>query len=431
MKVLNNNPISSFIESTSYYTLSSFLNKIISLYILFVVAKELTLSNFGEYTFGIFLVNFTAIVCNLGLNASIEYLFYRYSKEGRVNELVSVSILVPFVFTSILGLIFTNFVDLFSVSMPVYIHLLILLLIKTLFNILQRINSIERAFKSYVLAETIFILSNALIISLYLSSDTSVQELYFFQIISLGLATVYLLLQRWNNLTFNISMNTIQPIFRFSLPILGHSGLHALLGFLDKWYVKVTSRTDAVIADYNFAFQIGEVQNMVVTVINRSVIPFFFDEEERTKGDELKLFRLSLLISIVLVVFLGISLPLVLQWIFYDKFNGAYPYIILVINGYAVNLVYFLTLPFLMISNGVDGSKVLLKQSTKHFIISSPIGLFLILKFGALGGAIFFLVSKIILSGLSMRYLPFEYKSSVVLYYFVLSLGVFSSIYLL
>ena len=394
------------------------------------LAKVLTLADFGSYSFGMFLVNFLVVLASFGIGNTIEAWFYIAKKNKWLNELITFSIFFPLLLSIFVAL----FLFFFSLALDVDVELLVqlsfLLVSKVLYSVVQRFNSISKSVKVYVTNEFIYFLIYLIQILLLLSADSSYGRIYIYQAIALFFPIVIVLMYSFKDVKYGIGMSRFRMLFHYSLPVLGHSGLHAVLGFGDKWLVKTKISAQADLGSYNFAFQIGEIQNLLTMMLNRSLNPYLYDRSGTTKETKVLFLKVSYLTSLLTFSVLSLFAPFYLELYLGDKFSESYVLMILVFFGYALNMVYFSSLPDILSVDGDDSrsSRILLKLSIRHFLLSISIGIPLIWYFGAMGGAVFFVVYKGLLALLASASLSKEVRVLVLRYLILLCIMLFVSL---
>ena len=101
-KKINKLGVLNLISDTFAYGLGSAIQKGLSLVLIFLVSKELTVEEFGIFDFYLILSNLIVMILVFGQDQAVARLFYNYNSFNQRQNLISES----FIFQLILAIIF-------------------------------------------------------------------------------------------------------------------------------------------------------------------------------------------------------------------------------------------------------------------------------------------------------------------------------------
>jgi len=267
---------------------------------LFVAARFLDPSLYGEFLYLSIFCSFVAIFTGFGLSTALLYFLSCESVDSRAKQKILVFAIV---FVSVLSLIaiffgffFSDFVlQIFLNGSPhklFYLQMLPYLLLTALQALLSEALRGRRLITAHT-RSNFFLLPCSKLVFLALLLLCGVQNFYA-PLLSLYLSTLLSLfynvhiLRKEKLLEWNKSSISYTSVLSYAWPMLLNNVLGVVMTNLDKYMIG-TLLTMALVTVYNVALAIGNVSNMALSAVNSIFAPVVASLYSSGKLDELKI----------------------------------------------------------------------------------------------------------------------------------------------
>jgi O-antigen/teichoic acid export membrane protein len=241
-KKINKLGILNLISDTFTYGLGSAIQKVLSLALIFLVSKELTVEEFGIFDFYLILSNLIVMILVFGQDQAIARLFYNYNSFNQRQNLISES----FIFQLILAIIFFPIniyildlislyykINLYDQTIGIVVSLLIFLIIFFNFCInILRWDFKKKLFITGIIGNSFLSLLAIFYIKFY--GNFNILNIFYCYVISNLILSFYLFanIKKW--IIFPKKIYYLKKIFKYGIPLGFISILTSLLIFIEK-----------------------------------------------------------------------------------------------------------------------------------------------------------------------------------------------------
>lgn len=241
-KKINKLGVLNLISDTFAYGLGSAIQKGLSLVLIFLVSKELTVEEFGIFDFYLILSNLIVMILVFGQDQAVARLFYNYNSFNQRQNLISES----FIFQLILAIIFFPLniyildlisiyykINLYEQTIGIVVSLLIFLII--FFNFC--INILRWEFKKNLFITGIIgnsLLSLLAIFYLKFYGNFNILNIFYCYTISNLILLFYLFIKIKKWIIFPKKIYYLKKIFKFGIPLGFTSIITSLLIFIER-----------------------------------------------------------------------------------------------------------------------------------------------------------------------------------------------------
>ena len=241
-KKINKLGILNLISDTFTYGLGSAIQKVLSLALIFLVSKELTVEEFGIFDFYLILSNLIVMILVFGQDQAIARLFYNYKSFNQRQNLISESFIFQLILAIIffpiniyiLDLIFLYYkINFYDQTFVIFLSLLIFLII--FFNFC--INILRWDFKKKLFITGIIGNSSLSLLAIFylkFYGNFNILNIFYCYVISNLILSFYLFakIKKW--IIFPKKIYYLKKIFKYGIPLGFISILTSLLIFIEK-----------------------------------------------------------------------------------------------------------------------------------------------------------------------------------------------------
>lgn len=400
------------LENSFFYVFSSLLTKAIAFFLLPVYTFYLTPEDYGIINLmnsfnevALFVVGFSLY------SAAIR--FYTDYKDDRVKLKRFYGTIFLFIFISgivfaALGFIFNRLLIswLFkSISFYPIVLISLLTLIFFSLHILHQfiLQGMQQGKKLTVINLSVFGLQISL--NLYLIIVLKLGALGILLatfIINVGYFIYIVLdLKRNNLITFCIDINILKEALKYSIPIMPHDLSTQIASFASRVFIN-QSGTIGLVGLYGVASQMGALIDSIQTSVNQAFAPWFFNSVHNVTGErKIEIINFStFLLFIYTFIYLGIGLfsQEVILLMTTEKYVQAWTVIPIFVVAYSIKSIYYFYINILLYYK--EAARKIFFSTIAGSLTDIILASILVPIWGIYGGAISFLIAKIIVVGI-------------------------------
>ena len=265
-----------------WITFSSFFVSGVSFLTIPIFTRLLEVNDFGEISLFITWSEIVSIFIGLNLSASIMRAKNQF-KDDFDGFLFSI-LLLSFISFAFFMLIFTIFniqiSSFFNIKSTIYIVAILNGFFLYIYKFNDNINASNFLYKRTVffsMFRTLFSLILSLIFIMLLPIDKYMGRIIGIFVVNLMLFLMIIVGIKKQN--FKFKLNYWKYALIYSLPMIAHSFAHLLLGQSDKVIINNYLGSNAL-GLYSFAYTIGSISLILLTSLNKSWTPWFFNQFE-------------------------------------------------------------------------------------------------------------------------------------------------------
>lgn len=384
------------------------LSKGLPYFFLPVFLKLMTISEYGLYTFIIYLVTTGAYIFQFGFETAKSKLYFVYDKKELGRMIFSMNIFVLLVFILVVVIDYNlNIITVYILNIDnqnffnLEFSILILMLINAITTMLMRHLTLTNNVLTFQVwnGVKIFLLNTFVIIIAYFFLNTSLntaQRISYELVFSLLITAPFYAYFYFNHFDYKFDFKIMRRVFELSLPMTIGGIIAIAYNLSDKYFIRKFIDYDAL-GIYNLTlFLIMPIGLLFTSFFDSYWVPkFFYDNKNQISIGETN--KVAGILSIVLLTMLPVFLFFIL---FYLKVTN---------NPIQLNAIIGLFI-FLYLSKAVDiitqfyNNFFIIAEKTYqiiliNFILSIALVVLnwiLIQRFGIIGGAIVLLLCSII-----------------------------------
>ncbi len=343
--------------NTGYIIISNFLNKLISLFILFLLTHYLDVADFGRFSFVIFYITFFGIFTDLGLNAILVRECSRV--PGMASKLLGNGIIIKLTYTLLSTL--ASYMTIVLLGYPSDIRLLVYIASIMLFISFRGIffrQVFEVVFQArlkmgYPSAINVLneLLTLGVIVVIIAMQGTLLQIILAVSLVNLpGFLAITYFSVKLVPPTFKIDWGLCWRMMKEALPV-GISGLLESLVVLLPVIMLSKLADDSAVGHYSLAFRLASSLWIIPTAFMMSLFPFMSQYAQESSRKELKeaclsgLKYITLLAIPVAVLVTSLAPPIIrlISGSAYEPAAIALQFLIWGTSLYFLNTVFFYT----------------------------------------------------------------------------------------
>lgn len=383
-----------FLKSFSIYTIASFIEKGISLFLLPIFTFYLSPKDIGSLALVTSLLAFLQPLLTLGIPGAISVAYFKEDKSNYPSYFSS-SVVLPFfiailVFT--ISILFnqkiSNYFQIDSIWIVVIPFICFFLFINSLLLITYQINNEPGKYVAFSLASTLIniLISISLVIVFKMGFEGRLYGLYL-SAFSLAIAAFYILSKKKLLSLKSISKENAKDSLLFGLPLIPHIIGGMIIMMSDRLFIDHFLGKEAL-GIYNIGYVIGSVISVFCGAFANAIIPFSYElfakNTIEAKIKVVKVYWMFIGLLIIIVFGIWICTPFVFKWFINGRFAEGSKYVIWITIGYFFQGLYLL---FANIIFYLKKNKVLFYWSFINVAINLSLNYYLIGKFGAIGAA--------------------------------------------
>lgn len=384
---------SSLFQTAGVYTIASIVNSAIPFFLLPILTRYLTESDYGIVSmFGV-MVNFIGPFIGLSVIGSIGRIYYEQETID-LKVYIANCMYILFASTGIicaLFLILGNWISSImlipyeliwfgvAVSMMNFITSTVLILLQlkvqpVKYGLFQVIQTTINAGLSVILVVIYAFSWKGRIIAQFLSL-----------VVATSIASCMLFKNKW--LKFEFNMEYTKKALRFGIPLIPHTLGAVIMTMTDRLFITKMVGIEAT-GVYSVGFQIGMIINILTVAFNQAYSPWLFARlKENLYEVKVKIVKLTYVYFGIVLLMAG-SLSLIAPWFlsFFvgERFGGSSIFVLWIALGYAFNGMYFMVTNYIFY---VQKTSILAKITFFSACLNVLLNYFFIRLFGAIGAA--------------------------------------------
>jgi len=390
-KLIFNN---SLFKNTGIYTTTSLINAAIPFFILPVLTRYLSPTDYGIVS--MFTLLTTLISPLIGVNVS-GAITRRYYDQDRIDisEYTYNSILVVISSSFLMAILFIPFGRVIGIltSLPrnfLWVALIYTLSINVISIILAlwQVQKKARYYGYFLNLKTLLNvgLSLVFVIILNLKWEGRVYGQLAAEMLFATIAIVYL--YRKKLIKLSINKKYIKDSLVFGLPLIPHALSGSIIAMTDRLFI--TNMVGiAATGVYTVGYQIGSILNLLTFSFNNAFVPWLYEKlkenNENTKRKIVKFTYLYFILIILIVIFLGLLAPKFLSVFLGKEFAESSSFVIWIALGYAFNGMYLMVVNYIFYA---ERNGLLAIVTFLTCIINVVLNYFFIKEYGAIGAAL-------------------------------------------
>lgn len=384
---------STLFKSAGLYTVTSVINSSIPFFLLPILTRYLSPTDYGIVSmFGV-LVNFISPFTGLNIHGAIARMYYERETVD-IKEYITNSILVLVSSTAVVSLIFYLFSDLIAnvSSVPSKVLWMAILvsfsqfvtkIVLTLWQV--QVKPIQYGIYQITQTALNVLLSIVLVVFVGLTWRGRIYSQLITLLIYVLIGFILLYKNCW--LKFRLNKEYIKHSLRFGVPLIPHALGAVIMTMSDRIFITnmVGVETTGV---YTVGYQIGMIINLFAVSFNQAYLPWLYSKLklniQSTKEKIVKFTYIYYVIIIMLAVILSVLAPPFLSFFVGKEYSQSSMYVIWVALGYAFNGMYLMTSSYIFYAQ----KTYYLSWVTLFTAISNLfLNFFLIKRNGAIGAA--------------------------------------------
>jgi len=380
-------------KNASIYTITNTIRQAIPFFLLPVLTRYLTPSDYGIVaTFEVILL-LTMILIELNTCGAIGVNFFKLEREKLkiyIGNVILISV-ISFILTFTVIYIFRPFLSSLIKFPENWLSIFPIVALSQFFIVLVlTLWQVEETALPYGIFQ---ILQSSLDISLSLIFVIILYWKWQGRIAGTAIASIIfafisiLILRKRNYIAFSLNKDYIKDALLFGIPLIPHVLGSWIMSSIGRIFINsmINVRETGI---YTVGCQVGMIIGLLVASFNKAWTPFLYRKlNENNHSTNLKIVKLTYLYNagiIILALVLSLAAPFFLKFFVSDKFYSAYKYVKWVAIGYAFQGMYF------MVANYIFYMKKTYVLSGITFfcaIINIILNYFLIKNNGAIGAA--------------------------------------------
>lgn len=391
------------------YILGDVINKAIPFFLLPILTRYLSPSDYGNIATFTVLVSVFAVFTGLSINGLINVNFFKYEKKDFKVFIANVIILLN-ISTFIVFFTVFYFKENLSLLINIEFEWILLALVMAAAQFLTTINlslwiaeKKPKAYTLYQLSQTLIIAILSLVFvvgfSMNWQGQIYAQATGIFLLSVLSLAFVF----KRGYLKFELNATYLKEGVKFGLPLIPHSLAGWLLTGADRIIIMTILGTSSV-GLYSVGYQLGMIMSVLVTAFNKAWSPYFFKaltlENMNEKRKIVKFTYMYMICVLILSLFIATITKAILPYFVGESFLSVDSIILPLMIAFSFQGMYFMVTNYLFhIKKTTVLSSITLIVALLHIVISTV----LILFFGIVGAAYATLISFLFMFILTWR----------------------------
>lgn len=316
------------LKNISIYAIFGVVAKSFSLLITPIIARNLSVEEFGSYIILISMIMLIQSVFLFGFEHSLNYFFNKFKSEYSKRVLVSTQtifiLLVTLFFLIILNLLLSNKVD----NMNFILTWGAGSVLVAYFTTLLKVNLCVVTFVKNQMLQSVVLL--CLVYIFLVVFAYSLQGVMFSYIASLFISIIFVYPHVKSYLSANFSINLLKKILVYGLPLMPSGALLWASMQLDRYFI-LYFLDEYSLGIYSFSLAIVMIPLFLKTAVKSAIDPFimksFHNDPVKTKEKISSYFSLNLFIFCFLLLFLSLFSHDIVMLMGGDKYLDSIPYI--------------------------------------------------------------------------------------------------------
>ena len=346
---------SKLFQGFSIYFGTSLINKALPFFLLPVLTRYLSSSEYGVLAVYQVLVAFSMPFVGMNMHNNITRNFFKQSHEY-LAKLIFNLVLILFVTSSIFFVFIGCYIHFGGESFDIPSRWIYILPVLAMMNMINQFNlTIFRnqqrpfAYGIFEISMTLLNLSSTLVlVIIYFKGWEGRAGGMFFSTVVFGVIS-FTRLKKANFIIFKIDSIKIKEILKISLPLIPHSLGSAVITLSDRLFIKQMIGTDTV-GVYSVGYQFGMILLLVVGSFSRSWSPWFHQKLAKPTFDAKSKIVKATYVYVFIIIILAASITVISRFLIprmtTQPFYGASIYVGWVAAAYAFNGMYTMVFPY-------------------------------------------------------------------------------------
>jgi len=343
-------------KNTFIYTGSNVINKTIPFFLLPIMTRYLTPTDYGIVaTFNVLLAVMIVFV-GLSMHGAINVNFFKLNKDehkkyiGNVFSILFSSFVLVFIIVYILKSYFSFFSKFPENWIP---YIVVAALFQSIFAITLVLWQVEQKSLPYGLfqiSRTILNVSLSVVFVVLLCWGWQGRILgVIITSVIFGLLSIFIIYKR-EYIKFSFSKKYIKDALFFGIPLIPH----ALGGWITTGVDRIFINSMVGVAEtgiYTVGYQVGMIIGLLAHSFNLAWFPFLFEKlKENNYSTKVKIVKFTYLYDVCLIfaaLALSFIAPYFLKFLVSKNFYFAYKYVLWIALGYAFQGMYFMVVNYI------------------------------------------------------------------------------------
>jgi len=390
---------SSFIKSSSVYTISGFINAAIPLMLLPVLTRYLSPADYGIVAMFQIAVSITYPLIGMNLEGGVGRKYYD-KDNSELSSYIGTSLLIfslGFLFVALIITLFNEFIFHITQIPKIWIKFIVIVSASQfLVNLLLIIFQVMvEPLKYAVLQISRSIFNIGLTLYLVVLFDKTWDGRIQSQILTgviFGLISLFFLFKK-KMIKFRIKKKDINYALKFGIPLIPHALGAILFTAIDRFFVTDLLGLEET-GNYSVAFQLAAVVGILTISINNAFVPWLFENlNKNSKTINEKIVRWTYFYFIALIffaLFVIIILPFVIRVFVGKSFNNLNTYTTFIVFGFVFQGMYYMVTNYILYANKTYIQAIV---TISIAIIKIPITYFLIIWLGGFGASLSYCIT--------------------------------------
>jgi len=389
------------IVNSIVYVIGDILPKLIVFFLIPVLTRKLTVSEYGIYGFLQALLSILNTILMLGITGAVSRFYFDYDDKdddkrrrlfGSVFVFLSVYVSVGcLVLLTVVGFLPDTF---FTNIKRFYYYIIILSAGALSFSAIPiSLAFAKKKAMEFSGLQIIRILLNfGLILIFVIIYNMGINGvLYGIGFSSFIMALIYLI-YTINSIAICFEIDSIKKVLKYSLPLVPHAISGWILNMSDRVFLERFCSLKEL-GVYTIGYQLGQSLDFLVSGINRAFLPYFYEIANKVKYAK-KVFKESFLIYIYFVILMAFSLILFKDEIFIlftkgDYYQGRFVFSI-IIGMSLLHSLYYLSIPSVLLKKKTG---ILAYSTLSVALVNLFLNFIFIPQYKAIGAAFATLIS--------------------------------------
>lgn len=348
------------IKESAIYLGSSILNKMIPFFLLPILTSKLSVEEYGLLSIFLIVIQFYSAFMCMSIHTNITKNFFLISKKEMASYIGNMFIIlsVSFLFYLLLTLVVTLTTETFF-SIPSKLFLLIPFI--SLFLMFNDINTTILRNERKVIQFGLFQITNTAlkmgltILFLLFFSLNWLSQVYATFLSSLLFFIICIVYAKRNDyLILQFDKVKFKSIIQISIPLIPHVLGSVVIALSDRFFIEKMVSLEAV-GIYSVGYMFGMIIMLFTDAFVKAWGPWFYkilsNPTNNDKKQVVKYTYLYLIGIVVLSVVVSTVSNFILPYFIDDKFYGAKDFIVWITLGYAIQGIYKIFFPYLVLLN--------------------------------------------------------------------------------
>ena len=290
IKKLINKESLEFIQHAKNYVSARFFAKGLSFISIPIFTRLLTPNDYGKVAIFTTMVSVFTILLKLNIHGSVTRYYYEETKD--FETFLGSNLIFIFLFNlGIVSIIYNlreSLSDVFEISSYIFIIAVLVSLFKIPLDIFLSYLQASKESKKYSfisVAKSILILGVAIIWTYLLMNNRYLGKMYSYLLVTflISLFGIYKLVKIAD---FNFKLKHLKYSLGYGIPLIPHALSGFILGYFDQIIInQLTGSANTGL--YSFAYKIGMIIKIIISAMDKSWVPIFFEKMKNNAYDEI------------------------------------------------------------------------------------------------------------------------------------------------